>query len=208
MNSAEKIRSEIRNLAQMAERLLFILAGCNGAGKTTATHTLLPDLLPCLEFVNADEIARGLSPFQPDQVAVQAGRIMLQRMEDLTVQAKTFAFETTLSGRTYLPKIKSAKKGGYTVVLIFFWLPDVDLAKSRVRQRVMEGGHGIPEQAIVRRYYRGIRNLFNSYLPEVDMAYIVDSSAREFSLIARQTVNSRLFISDFGKFQTMKTLLS
>jgi predicted ABC-type ATPase len=124
---------------------LYIIAGCNGAGKTTASYTILPEILDCREFVNADEIAKGLSPFQPEKVAFEAGRIMLHRIQELINGKVDFAFETTLSSKTYLHTIKQAKSTGYEIVLIFFWLESVELAKSRVRKRVSEGGHNIPE---------------------------------------------------------------
>ena len=154
----------------MAEKNLYIIAGCNGAGKTTASFTILPEILFCKEFVNADEIAKGLSPFQPEKVSFEAGRIMLNRINELLNDGENFAFETTLSTRSYKSKIVEAKAKGYTVTLLFFWLRSVDLAKERVRIRVSEGGHNIEAQIIGRRYKRGIKNLFDIYLPIVDGA--------------------------------------
>jgi predicted ABC-type ATPase len=134
---------------------LYIIAGCNGAGKTTASFTVLPEVLNCKEFVNADEIARGLSPFQPETVAIQAGRLMLKRIEDLMEEKADFAFETTLASRSYVKTIQRAKELGYTVTLLFFWLPSTEMAKKRVKERVLRGGHNIPEDTIVSRYYAG-----------------------------------------------------
>lgn len=125
----------------MIEKNLYIIAGCNGAGKTTASFSILPEMLDCKEFVNADEIAKGLSPFQPEKVAFEAGRIMLQRIDQLLNNNETFAFETTLSTRSYKNKITEAKQSGYTVILLFFWLQNIELAKERVKIRVAEGGH-------------------------------------------------------------------
>ena len=139
---------------------LYIIAGCNGAGKTTASYTILPELLNCKEFVNADEIAKGLSPFQPEKVSFEAGRIMLYRIRELLSQKKDFAFETTLSTRSYVRLIKKAKEEGYKITLIFFWLKSVDFAIERVKSRVAKGGHDIPEAVIKRRYIRGLENFF------------------------------------------------
>lgn len=142
---------------------LFIISGCNGAGKTTASYTVLPELLEVREFVNADEIARGLSPFQPEKVSIEAGKIMLRRIDDLIGQKQDFAFETTLSTRSFVGLIRRAKSVGYTINLIYYWLDSVALAKERVRIRVAEGGHNIPEETITRRYYAGIRNFIHLY---------------------------------------------
>lgn len=122
----------------MNDKNLYIIAGCNGAGKTTASFTILPEILDCKEFVNADEIARGLSPFQPEKVAVQAGRIMLTRINYLFENQENFAFETTLSTKTYKSKILNARQSGYYSTLLFFWLKNFDLAKERVKTRVSE----------------------------------------------------------------------
>lgn len=117
---------------------LFIVSGCNGAGKTTASFTILPEMLHCNEFVNADEIAKGVSPFQPEKVAFEAGRIMLNRIRELMQRKFDFAFESTLSSRSYASLVKDARALGYEVMLVFFWLETVELAKSRVRQRVRQ----------------------------------------------------------------------
>jgi predicted ABC-type ATPase len=111
---------------------LYIIAGCNGAGKTTASFTILPEILNCKEFVNADEIAKGLSPFQPEKVSFEAGRIRLKRIDELVKENRDFAFETTLSTRSYRNTIISAQANGYMVTLLFFWLQSIELAKKRV----------------------------------------------------------------------------
>src|SRR6187551_1752960 len=143
----------------MNDKRLYIIGGCNGAGKTTASYTILPEILNCKEFVNADEIAKGLSPFQPETVSFHAGRIMLERIDDLLEQTVDFAIETTLTTLSYKKTIELARAKGYTVNLLFFWLNDVNLAIERVRTRVIEGGHNIPEEVIIRRYKKGIKNL-------------------------------------------------
>lgn len=165
---------------------LYIIAGCNGAGKTTASFTILPEILSCKEFVNADEIARGLSPFQPEKVAVQAGRLMLLRIKDLLNENLTFAIETTLATKSYKQMIEKAQQKGYEVTLLFFWLQSVDLAKKRVEIRVQEGGHNIPADVIERRYIRGVNNLFETYLPIVNQCFIFDNSEGKHLLIGRK----------------------
>jgi predicted ABC-type ATPase len=188
----------------MADKNLYIIAGCNGAGKTTASFTILPEIIECKEFVNADEIAKGLSPFQPEKVAFEAGRIMLNRIAELLDYKESFAFETTLSSVTYKQKIEEAKEKGFTVTLLFFWLQNVELAKERVKIRVSEGGHNIETDVIERRYLKGIKNLFNVYLPIVDGALIFDNSFGKHILIARKIIGCDLEIIDSSKFTLLK----
>ena len=144
------------------------MVGPNGAGKTTAAYTLLPEILNVWEFVNADEIARGLSPFNVESVAFEAGRIMLQRIEQLMAQRVDLAIETTLSTRSYVQTIRRAQQIGYTVSLYYFWLPSADVSKERVAIRVSKGGHTIPPEVIERRYGRSVFNLINLYRPICD----------------------------------------
>ena len=155
-------------LDNMTKPTLYIIAGCNGAGKTTASYSVLPDLLQCREFVNADEIAKGLSPFNPESVAIEAGKLMLQRINLLLSQHKTFAIETTLATRSYASTIIRAQAEGYCVVLLFFWLASPEIAIERVAKRVKEGGHNIPTETIIRRYWLGLQNFFNIFSPLVD----------------------------------------
>lgn len=171
----------------MADKTLYIVAGCNGAGKTTASITILPEILNCKEFVNADEIAKGLSPFNPESVAIDAGRLMLQRINILIEGNDSFAIETTLSTRSYAKLVEQAHQRGFKVQLLFFWLPTPEHAIERVAQRVSEGGHNIPTDVIRRRYQSGIENLFRIYMP------IVDS----WMLIGNQS-NPRVIIADGG----------
>ena len=138
---------------------LYIIAGCNGAGKTTASYTVLPELLGWTEVVNADEIAKGLSPFNPGSVAIEAGRLMLQRMDDLLSEGEDFAFETTLATRSYVKFVERAQAENYFVTLLYFWLPTPEQAIERVATRVREGGHNIPSDVIRRRYASGIKPL-------------------------------------------------
>ena len=183
---------------------LYIIAGCNGAGKTTASFTILPEVLDCKEFINADEIAKGLSPFQPESVAVQAGRIMLARMDELLQKGETFAFETTLATKSYKQKIEWAQANGYEVTLLFFWLDSPNMAKKRVAQRVAEGGHSIPSETIERRYYNGIANLFAIYIDMVDICYIFDNSEGRKELIAQKERHKDIVIYNNDKFNLMK----
>lgn len=163
---------------------LYVIAGCNGAGKTTASYSILPDMLYCKEFVNADEIAKGVSPFQPDKVAIEAGRIMLTRIKDLINQNIDFAFETTLATKSYVQFIKDAQSKGYFVTLVFFWLNSPELAIERVKSRVVSGGHDVPEDVVLRRYYTGIINLSKLYLPICNYWLIIDNSEPPFEIVA------------------------
>ena len=173
---------------------LYIIAGCNGAGKTTASFTILPEILDCKEFVNADEIAKGLSPFQPQKVSFEAGRIMLHRVNELLSMKENFAFETTLATKSYKSKVINAQKNNYTVTLLFFWLQNVDLAIERVKSRVFEGGHNIETEVIRRRYKNGINNLFDIYISIVDEVMIFDNSGGKPELIAEKLLESEVNI--------------
>lgn len=163
---------------------LYVIAGCNGAGKTTASYTILPEILDCKEFVNADEIARGLSPFQPEKAGIEAGRMMLKRINKLLDLGEDFAFETTLSTRSYVLFIEKAKQLGYQVTCLFFWLESEELAISRVETRVKEGGHHIPEEVIRRRYEKGLSNFFRLFLPKVDNWLFVNNSGDTYEIVA------------------------
>ncbi len=168
---------------------LYVIAGCNGAGKTTASYTILPEILDCKEFVNADEIARGISPFQPEKVGIEAGRMMLKRIKNLLAAGESFAFETTLSTRSYVTFIEKAKQLGYQVTCLFFLLDSEELAISRVATRVKEGGHHIPEEVIRRRYKSGLKNFFNLFLPRVDNWLFVNNSGDSYEIIAEGSMN-------------------
>ncbi|MCZ7634187.1 hypothetical protein FBT69_09915 [Synechococcales cyanobacterium CNB] len=163
---------------------VVILAGPNGAGKTTAAPFVLRDALGVDEFVNADDIARGLSGFAPERSAVAAGRIMLARMRELAGVRATFAFETTLATRSYAPWLSRMRQTGYRATLVFLSLPSADAAVERVRGRVAEGGHDVPEPVVRRRYARGLRNLWNLYLPLADDWSVYDNAGRTPDLMA------------------------
>ncbi len=172
---------------------LYIIAGCNGAGKTTASYTILPEILDCREFVNADEIARGLSPFQPETVAFEAGRIMLNRIDELVRAGESFAFETTLASRTFVRLVQDARQKGYETTLLFFWLNSIELAIERVKIRVEEGGHNIPTPIIERRYKRGLSNFFHLYGEVVDNWMFIDNSGTPYKEIS-QSISGKIEI--------------
>jgi predicted ABC-type ATPase len=155
---------------------VVIIGGPNGAGKSTVAATLLPQHLKIREFVNADEIAKGISPFNPSGNAIAAGRLMIGRMRYLQNAGESFAFETTLAGRAYLRMLQNCHSAGYRITLIFLWLPTVESALKRVAKRVAEGGHDVPPETVTRRFYEGLRNLHDIYLPIADMAFIYDNS--------------------------------
>jgi predicted ABC-type ATPase len=163
---------------------LYIIGGFNGAGKTTASYTILPDILDCEEFINADEIARGLSPFNPDKAKIEAGRIMLKKIKSLIDAGSSFSFESTLATKSYFNIIERAKDEGYETTCIFFWLSSPELAISRVQQRVKEGGHDIPVNVIKRRYKNGIANFFDFYEKIVDNWIFIDNSGNNHQVIA------------------------
>ncbi|MDR3423748.1 MAG: AAA family ATPase [Alphaproteobacteria bacterium] len=189
----------------MTQPTVYMIAGPNGAGKTTAAMTLLPNFLSVHEFVNADEIARGLNPLNPDGQAVPAGRLMLQRIDDLIASGKSFAFETTGASRVFAEKLRQAKSAGSRLSLVYLWLPNAELAKTRVRLRVAQGGHDIPGKDIERRYGRGLKNLVDVYLPLVDEAYVYDNSASATDiqdLIAKKIDTTWAVVQD-SKWQIM-----
>lgn len=179
---------------------LYIIAGCNGAGKTTASYSVLPNLLQCREFVNADEIAKGLSPFNPTSVAIEAGKLMLQRIEVLLSQKKTFAIETTLATRSYASLVKRAHRFGYQVILLFFWLSSPEIAIERVAKRVSEGGHNIPTETIIRRYWLGLQNFFNIFTPIVDLWIFYENIDNTIKLASSEGVIDKV------KFSMIKEL--
>lgn len=168
----------------MAEDLkVVIIAGPNGAGKTTFAREFLPNEADCPVFVNADLIAAGLSPFAPETAAVQAGRLMLEELGRHFEARRSFAFETTLSGRAYLRHIRQWQAAGYRVELIFLRLDDVEEALVRVRERVLQGGHDIPEAVIRRRFVAGLGNFHRIYAPAVDAWALYDNAGERPVLV-------------------------
>ena len=174
---------------------LYIISGCNGSGKTTASYTILPEILNCMEFVNADNIAYGLSPFNPESAALESGRIMLKRIRELMVARVDFAFETTLSTRSYVSLVKQAQQAGYRVSLLYFWLGSPELAIARVAKRVSNGGHHIPADVIRRRYYRGIYNLYKLYMPVCDKWTLIANMDLSPQVIAKYDSTGKMIFN-------------
>lgn len=170
---------------------LYIVAGANGAGKSTFARLFLPDYADCKEFVNADLIAAGLSPFNPESLALEAGRLMLARIEALAAAGADFGFETTLAGRSWLPLLARLRQAGYRLHLFFLWIPNPELAVSRVQERVRAGGHSIPEEVVRRRFGRGLRNFFRLYAPAVDAWLVIDHSKKPPDLVAMGVEDQR-----------------
>lgn len=185
---------------------LYIIAGCNGAGKTTASYVVLPEVLHCREFVNADSIAAGLSPFNVESVAFEAGRIMLQRIDTLMSEKLDFALETTLSTRSYVSLIHRAHQLGYQVTLVYFWLHSPKVAIERVAKRVSRGGHNIPKDVIERRYYRGIKNLFELYIPICDDWAVLDNMNLYPETIARGKNRIEIVVENDDLWEVIKLL--
>lgn len=175
---------------------LYIISGCNGAGKTTASYSLLPEMLECSEFVNSDEFAKGLSPFDPDKAAIGATRFVIKKIQYLIKRQVDFGIETTLATRTLMRTIEMAHKAGYSVTLLYFWLNSPELAIERVRARVQSGGHNIPEETIRRRYKVGIGYFFKDYAPVCERWILADNSQIPFRVIADGSRNDVINIKD------------
>jgi predicted ABC-type ATPase len=175
---------------------LYVVAGPNGAGKSTFARLFLPEYADCREFVNADLIAAGLSPFNPESLALQAGKLMLRRIEALAETRADFGFETTLAGKSWVPFLQRLREQGYRLHIFFLWIPGPDLALARIAERVRAGGHSVPEEVVRRRFRRGLRNFFGLYAPLVDAWLILDGSREEpalavFSVAGMQIVFDR-----------------
>ena len=182
---------------------LYILSGCNGAGKTTASYTLLPEMLECREFVNSDEFAKSLSPFDPSAASVSASRYMLLKIRYLLSKRADFSIETTLATRSLLNIIKEAKRMGYTVTLLYFWLNTPELAIKRVQARVRAGGHNIPEDTVRRRYVMGLKYFFETYAPVSDRWVLADNSKTPFTVVAEGN-KKETFIRDEQRYKSIR----
>lgn len=184
---------------------LFIISGCNGAGKTTASYSMLPEMLDCFQFVNSDEFAKSLSPFNPEAATFTAGRYMLQKIDYLFKRKADFCIETTLATRSLLKMIEQAKGNGYTVAILYMWLESPELAISRVKARVEAGGHNIPENIIRRRYKMGMEYLFYEYIPACDRWILADNSKLPFTVVAEGN-QDLVHVKDTEKYSQIWTL--
>ena len=184
---------------------LYIISGCNGSGKTTASYTLLPDLLNCREFVNSDEFAKSFSPFDPGAASVTASRYMLMKINYLLERKADFAIETTLATRSLLQIVRQAQQLGYETTVLYFWLNSPDLAIERVRDRVVSGGHNIPDAVIRRRYVMGLQYLFDVYIPVIDRWILADNSKPPFSVVAEGSKDV-IYIKDNEKYQLIQRI--
>ena len=171
----------------MRSKNVYIIAGPNGSGKTTFAREYLPVYANCPNFVNADYLAQGFSPFSPERVALKAGKLLLKEVRRLAGEGKNFAFETTLSGKSYASFIKKLKQRDYMIHLFFLWIPTVELALLRIKQRVAAGGHNIPEPDVRRRFVRTLHNLFYVFRPLADKTLFFDNSTPKPILVAEET---------------------
>lgn len=178
---------------------VYVIAGPNGAGKTTFARVFLPEYAQCKNFVNADLIASGLSPFSPSAVEIKAARLMIEQINSLAKRKVDFGFETTLAGKTHLRLLRKLKKRGYSIHLFFLWIPRVELALERIEARVRQGGHSVPARVVRRRFERSMRNLFEHYLLLLDFWMLFDNSLETPRVIAfektrqRRVFDARLF---------------
>lgn len=169
----------------MKSKNLYVIAGPNGSGKTTFAMKFMPEFVKCPNFVNADLIAKGLAPFDPERAALKAGKLVLQQLEEYSRQGVDFGFETTLSGRAYYKKFKQLKDAGYRLHLFFLWIPSSELAIARIKERVAGGGHNIPDKDVKRRFNRGMKNFLELYNRIFDTWMLFDNSGLKPALIAK-----------------------
>lgn len=182
---------------------MYIISGCNGSGKTTASYTVLPEILSCSQFVNSDEFAKGLSPFNPAEASISASKMMVKRIKYLIRNRSDFGVETTLATRSLRKIIMEAKENGYFVTIMYFWLNSKSLAISRVKDRVSNGGHNIPEEVIRRRYDKGLKYFFNDYRFIADRWILVDNSTYPYTMIS-QGWKDNMIVKDNIKFEAIK----
>jgi len=182
---------------------LYIISGCNGAGKTTASYSLLPELLECRQFVNSDEFAKILSPFHPDKAYVAASRFMLMKIRYLFSRREDFSIETTLATRSLLKTIKKAQAAGYNATVIYFWLNSPELAIERIKARVEAGGHDIPEATVRRRYNVGLHYFLRDYSQVCDRWILADNSKVPFTVVAEGRKSETLIIKNQETYDTI-----
>lgn len=169
-----------------SKKHIYIIAGPNGAGKTTFARKFLPYYAKCKRFINADLIATGLSPFNPEKQALRAGRLLLEEIDRAVESGIDFAFETTLSGKAYFSKLKKLRSTGYVLHLFFLWIPDIKLSLERIAERVRRGGYDIPEKVVRRRFYKGLAHFFGPYQEILNSWFLFDNSHVTPLLIARK----------------------
>lgn len=186
----------------MKAKNVYIIAGPNGSGKTTFAKKFLPDYAKCPNFINADLIAQGLSPFSPRTAAIRAGRLVLEQIHSLADKNADFAFETTLSGKSYISFLKELKEVGYSINIFFLWIPNAELALSRIKDRVIAGGHDVPAVDVKRRFYRGIYNFVHYYKPLADTWLLFNNADSMPKLIAREK-NGQVDVVDKEMFDKM-----
>jgi len=179
----------------MKNKSVYIIAGPNGSGKTTFATKFLPEYAKCPNFVNADLIAQGLSPFSPGAAAIKAGKLVLEQIHHFANKGVDFAFETTLAGKLYVNLLKSLKAKGYKTCLFFLWIPDTDLAISRIKNRVAQGGHDVPTKDVLRRFDRSISNFFRLYQPFLD-SWILFNNAGAVPILIAEKKNAKIKIVD------------
>ena len=164
---------------------MYIISGCNGSGKTTASYSVLPEFLGCSQFVNSDEFAKSLSPFDPSSASISASRLMLMKFKYMLQHKKDFCIETTLATRSLLKMAKEARADGYDIVTLYFWLKSPEVAISRIKTRVAAGGHNIPDDVVRRRYHTGLSYFFDEYCPMSDKWILADNTKPPFEIVAQ-----------------------
>ena len=192
-----------KNKTQAENPTVYVIAGPNGAGKTTFANEFLPDFVHCRQFLNADLIAAGLSPFAPETQNMRAGRLLLTRIKELTAAKESFGFETTLSGRGHVRHFEKLRMNGYQIVLFFLWLPSPDMAVARVKARVRQGGHNVSDPVVRRRYGSGLSNLFQLYWPLAHKVWLLDGSEFPPKRVAREN-EGRLEVLNLPLFDRIK----
>ena len=190
------------------EPRMYIISGCNGSGKTTASYALLPQLLECRQFVNSDEFAKSLSPFSPQSASIAASRLMIRKIRYLVQRREDFCIETTLATRSLKSIIEDAHSHGYRVTVFYMWIASPDLAVERVKARVAAGGHHIEEDTIRRRYFLGLHYLFREYMPICDRWILADNTTIPFRIVAERSDDSGLTVRDPETFSRIKAIHS